>query len=236
MSLSLAKDCLDPDMAADSPADAAQAQIWEFHGISALDHVLFWGVFSTSWCTYRFMGVDCIRLFWIIWVFIMYMSLDRERGRDHGIMQMVETRCDTIMDSIMFAFWSNVLWCSVDRVSWQLGTWSAPRQKAWDYLKWSGGMPAMDYPDLAQYPSKISKGWMLMFVIDFAWFSLTNGWFWGVSKPVSSSNTWRKASVTGRHFCGPKARAERRALREAKTRHICTVIDYVYTDMCTHTL
>jgi hypothetical protein len=132
-----------------------------------LEHVLFWGVLSTSWCTYRFMGVDCIRLFWVIWVFIMYMSLDRERGRDHGIMQMVETRCDT-----MFAFWSNVLWCSVDRVSWQLGTWSAPRQKAWDYLKWSGGMPAMDYPDLAHYPSKISKGWMLMFVIDFAWFSL----------------------------------------------------------------
>jgi hypothetical protein len=48
MSLSLAKDCLDPDMAADSPADAAQAQIWEFHGISALEHVLFWGVLSTS--------------------------------------------------------------------------------------------------------------------------------------------------------------------------------------------
>lgn len=97
------------------------------------------GVLSTSWCTYRFMGVDCIRSFWIIWVFIMYMSLDRGRVRDDGIMQIVETRCDTIMDSIMFAFWSNVLWCSVGRVSWQLGTWSAPRQKAWDYLKWSGG-------------------------------------------------------------------------------------------------
>ena len=97
-----------------------------------------------------------------VWVLILYVYFgvyhvhnfwerERERSWNH------EESRDTIMDSIMLAFWSNVLWMVSVAVGHLISRLSGGKLEA---TCWSGQAECNGLPwvGLYQFPSKISKG------------------------------------------------------------------------------